>query len=101
MPKRRVEQGQLDKWRELDAAEILQRLAEHAKSDSTFVPLKNQKSTRWHATVEGREYEILCTGPKFWDTRAEKGGGGAVDLVMHLSNVDFRTATEMLRTRGI
>ena len=101
MARRRVDQAQLNKWRELDAAEVLLKLAGYAKRDSTFAPIKNQSTTRWHATVEGREYEILCTGPKFWDTRVEKGGGGAVDLVMHLSTVDFRTATRMLRAKGI
>ena len=101
MARRRVDQAQLQRWRELDAAEVLLSLAEYAKRDSTFIPVRNQMTSRWHATVEGRNFEMLCTGPKFWDTRAEKGGGGAVDLVMHLSNVDFRTATGILRAKGI
>jgi hypothetical protein len=101
MKKKKVGETELKRWRNLHAAEVLVQLAEYAKRDSTFVPIKNSLSTRWHANVKGYDFEILCTGPKFWDTRSEKGGGGAVDLVMHMCNVDFRAASGILRLKGI
>jgi hypothetical protein len=43
---------------------------------------------KWH-TERG---PLSVTGPKFMDWRRGRGGGGAIDLVMHLAGVDFRTA---------
>jgi hypothetical protein len=71
-------------------------MADFAKADITFRPLKNSSSSRWHASVGGREFELVLTGPKFWDTRAELGGGGAIDLVMHLTGLKFKDAVRQL-----
>ena len=35
---------------------------------------------------------LSVTGPKFTNWHRDQGGGGAIDLVMHLAGVDFRTA---------
>ena len=35
---------------------------------------------------------LSVTGPKFTNWLRDQGGGGAIDLVMHLAGVDFRTA---------
>lgn len=56
---------------------------------------------RWHATAAGRGFELLLCGPKFFDTRARTGGGGAVDLAMHLWATNFRGAVSLLRQRRI
>ncbi len=93
----RVDAEELRRWRDLDAALSLSSLALHAKADPTFVPIKVERTTRWHVNVAGRDFELLLTGPKFFDTRAEKGGGGAVDMAMHLFRLDFKAATELLR----
>lgn len=93
----RVDAEELRRWRGLDAATALSALADHAKPDPSFTPIKTKSTSRWHATAAGREFELLLTGPKFFDTRAEKGGGGAVDLAMHLFCLDFKAATELLR----
>lgn len=87
----------LAKWRALDAAEVLVALADHAKCDQTFVPVKQANSTRWHASIGGAEFELVLTGPKFWDTRANVGGGGAVDLAVHLVGGDFKKAVAKLK----
>ena len=49
----------------------------------------------------GSDWELLLSGPKWFDTRASKGGGGAVDLVMHLWGVPFKKAAEMLKMSGL
>jgi hypothetical protein len=72
-------------------------LCDHAKLDATFHPIHIKETTRWHARVGEQVFELLCTGPKFFDTRANRGGGGAVDLVMHLRGVDFKGAVQLLR----
>jgi len=43
---------------------------------------------KWH-TEQG---PLSVTGPKFMNWHAGRGGGRAIDLVMHLAGVDFRTA---------
>lgn len=83
------------------ASRILAALADHAKKDVSFVPVKDGGTERWHATVRGKEFELLLTGAKFFDTRAEKGGGGAVDLACHLFGTDFRGAVAFLRQKGL
>jgi hypothetical protein len=93
----RVDSDEVERWRKLNAAVVLAALAVHAKRDPAFEPIKDHATTRWHANVGGRDFELLLTGAKFFDTRAERGGGGAIDLAMHLLNVDFRRAADLLR----
>lgn len=92
-----VDNSALERWRALDAVFVLEVLADHAKADVTYVPQRQNTSTRWHARCDGREFELLLTGPKFWDTRSQAGGGGAVDLVMHLKACSFKQAVAWLR----
>jgi hypothetical protein len=47
---------------------------------------------KWH-TEQG---PLSVTGAKFTNWHQDQGGGGAIDLVMHLVGVDFRTALEWL-----
>jgi hypothetical protein len=47
---------------------------------------------KWH-TEQG---PLSVTGAKFMSWRRGQGGGGAIDLVMHLAQVDFRAAVEWL-----
>lgn len=97
----RADSEELGRWRSMEVAKVLVALADHAKRDPTFMPIKDRGTTRWHATVQGREFELLLTGSKFWDTRSEIGGGGAVDLSMHLFRSDFKTAIGTLRKKGL
>lgn len=101
MPRRAVDNLELERWRQLPAADVLRGLADHAKQDRDFHPRESRLSTRWHASIAGQDFELLCTGPKFLDTRANKGGGGAVDLAMHLFSLGFKQAVAVLRNRGI
>ena len=64
------------RWREMESIHVLRRLADHIKEDPSFHPRSSHRTTRWHVYVVGRDWEFLCTGPKFWDVRMERGGGG-------------------------
>lgn len=101
MTRRSVDNFELERWRLLDAAVTVVALSDYAKLDQDYQPRKDQRSTRWHVTVGGREYEVLCTGPRFLDTRSSKGGGGAVDLAMHLLCIDFKSAVQVLREKAV
>ena len=50
---------------------------------------------KWHS--EG--HIINITGSKFYDWKTLKGGGGAIDLVMHLNQCDFKQAVTWLHDR--
>lgn len=75
---------------------IIVAVAIDAKPDPSFRPRLDVMTTRWHVTGEGGQFEILLTGARFWDSRDRKGGGGAVDLVMHLDGAPFKTAVRKL-----
>ena len=89
------------RWREMESIHVLRLLADHIKEDPSFHPRSSHRTTSWHVYVEGRDWEFLCTGPKFWDVRVERGGGGAIDLVMHLYTIKFKAATTLLKERGV
>ncbi|MCP3725440.1 hypothetical protein M3I53_20325 [Paraburkholderia sp. CNPSo 3272] len=96
-----VDKSLLSHWREVPAVDVLTALADHAKRDVSYIALKSPLSSRWHARYGSREFELLLTGPKFWDTRERKGGGGALDLAMHLAQVNFSEAVRLLQSHGL
>jgi hypothetical protein len=71
-------------------------LAFQAKADSSYRPTKDLSSRRWHITSAGGDFELLTTGLKWYDTRACRGGGGAIDLTMHLLGISFVEAVKFL-----
>jgi hypothetical protein len=66
------------------------------KADTTFVPAKDARTRRWNVCTERGDYEILTTGGKWYDTRAKIGGGGAIDLTMHVLGLSFVDAVKRL-----
>jgi hypothetical protein len=87
----------LERWRQIDASAVLERLGCYSKPDMSFEPIRARGTQRFHVNADGIEFELLLAGPKFFDTRAKRGGGGAVDLVMHLYGLDFKGAVSRLR----
>jgi hypothetical protein len=101
MGRQAVDNLTLERWRSTDAVVVLGALSRHMKQDLSYTPRTDRRTSRWHINVAGRDLEILCDGPKFFDTRAGSGGGGALDLVMHLFRLDFRGATKLLREKQL
>lgn len=95
-----VDKSETERLRALEAQRTLQLLAEHVKVDKDFQPTESMSTKRVHVFAAGADWEFLVNGPKFYDTRAHLGGGGAIDLVMHLWKVPFRQAIVMLREAG-
>ena len=83
----------------MPSEDALALLAIHCKPDPTYVPVKDPRSRRWQARTPCGEFELLTTGPKWWDTRVKKGGGGAIDLAMHLLQISFVDAVKVLTER--
>lgn len=86
----------LTRLRELPAEDAVKLLALHVKADPSYLPLKSNKSRRWHLRTTRGEFEILTTGLKWYDTRAQRGGGGAIDLAMHVLGLSFVDAVKHL-----
>jgi len=75
---------QLNRFRNIPLSDVM--LAAHAQSDQ-------YDKAKWH-TAKG---VISITGVKFFNWNHEAGGGGAIDLTMHLHDMDFRRAVTWLR----
>jgi hypothetical protein len=67
------------------------------KRDLDFRPLKDMTTIRLNVSIGGSVVELLVNGLKWYDTRAGKGGGGAIDLAMHLFRLDFASAVKRLQ----
>jgi len=80
----------------MDAVEVLDRLADHVKEDRDFVPRRDPRTRRVYVNAAGHDWELLLTGPKWFDAQSASGGGGAVDLAMHLWRLTFKQAVSML-----
>lgn len=97
----RLQFNELQRFRQIPAALALAALATYAKRDRTFIPTKSLTTERWYATVGSYQFELLLNGPKFYDTRTKVGGGGAIDLAIHLHRLSFVDAVGLLRKRGV
>lgn len=86
----------LTQLRLMPACDALALLATYLKPDPTFRPTKDDHSTRWHLSTGRGDFEIVTTGPKWYDTRSKRGGGGAIDLAMYLLGLSFVDAVKFL-----
>jgi len=65
-----------------------------------FRPQKDPRTARLYVTVGSSVIELVVTGVRWYDTRAKRGGGGGgIDLAMHLLRLSFVDAVKRL-SRG-
>ena len=95
-----VNNSELERYRRLDAMRVLRLLAEHIKVDRDFKPTKAKLTRRVYVSAAGMDWEMLVDGPRFFDLRAARGGGGAIDLVMYLWGLPFKSAVAKLKESG-
>ena len=87
----------IDRVRALPLCTVLDKLQEDGlvfwRRDLEFEPVKSGATMRLYvSSPRGAAWELVVTGSKFFDTRMQTGGGGAIDLVRHLLGTDFRAA---------
>lgn len=82
--------------RDLALREALAKLELRVNLDRDFRPTKNALTQRWIVDLPKGTAELLVTGAQWFDTRARVGGGGAIDLAMHLLGMPFITAVRAL-----
>jgi len=86
-----------DDLREISILDAMKLLGLHAKLDRQYKPRNDVQAQRFHVSLEsGEVVELLVTGQKWYDIRAMQGGGGAIDLVMHLYGESFLQAVQRL-----
>ena len=90
----------LTRLRQMPACAALKLLSNHIKPDPMYRPVKDDQSQRWHASTDRGDFEIVTTGPKWYDTRAKRGGGGAIDLAMYLLDMPFVEAVKLLNRKA-
>jgi len=98
--RRRFSAATVNRLRDLQIEIALVAIATMVKADRTFIPTKDARTRRWNVCTERGDYEILTTGRKWYDTRAQIGGGGAIDLTMHLLGLSFVDAVKRLNQVG-
>jgi hypothetical protein len=94
--RRSFDPAALDALRSMTPQQTLDRLGLGWKRDPDFSPTKNPATVRLHVAVGGHVVELLATGVRWYDPRAKKGGGGAIDLAMHLLGLQFVDAVKRL-----
>lgn len=89
----------LESLRALSVQQTLDRLGLYWKADAQFQPVKDSSTVRLHVSLPaGGTFELLATKQKWYDTRTGQGGGGAIDLTIHLFELSFVQAVKKLTT---
>jgi hypothetical protein len=79
---------------------VLHFYCESARLDTGYKAI-DSRSQRWYIRADdGHLNELIFTGSKWFDVRRNKGGGGAIDLYMHLLGSTFQDAVAELRTHA-
>ena len=96
--KKSFNDADLDRLRKVPILDALTQLGLYWKADPDFQPEKNSNTQRLYVSIGSRIVELLITDMKWYDARAKKGGGGSIDLAMHLLSLDFAHAVKALIT---
>lgn len=97
MPPKSFPPELVNRVRNLNLVEVLSSLCTYVTQDKTYEPRRNERSQLYVAEVNGRRFNnLLITEARWFDLDAKKGGGGAIDLTMHLMKVNFVQAVKLL-----
>lgn len=87
--------------RNVPLLKVLANICDYLKEDQSYTPRDpSVGSRRFHVHCSKRDFRLLLTGEKWLDelvdrSAANRGGGGAVDLVMHLKGLNFVQAVKV------
>jgi len=87
--------------RSVPLLKVLAHLSDYIKEDYDYTPLDSSLgSRRFQVHCYKRDYRLILTGEKWLDElvdrgAVDRGGGGAIDLVMHLTAANFVQAVKV------
>ncbi|MFP4897098.1 hypothetical protein [Paraburkholderia sp. EG304] len=94
-------QAEMDAARDVAFPVLLEHLGAYYKLDTHFTPSDaSGHSQRVQVTYEGRDFRFIFTGRKFVNVllpadAVHRGGGGAIDLVHHITGYNFVHAVKV------
>lgn len=92
----------VNRVRKLKLHKVLTELCTYCSQDRTYEPKKNPDSKVFVIEIDGRRFNnLLITGERWFDLDTEKGGGGAIDLIMYLRGISFVQAVKLLSSLEI
>lgn len=86
---------QINQARGVRFSVVLDHLGAYHKTDPDYAALDpTRKSVRVHVGYKGRDFRFIFTGEKWLnellpDGALNRGGGGAIDFVRHISGLGF------------
>lgn len=89
------------KARSVPLLKILSHVCDYLKEDPNYTPRDpSTGSRRFQVNCNKRDFRLILTGEKWLDELVNRGaegrgGGGGVDLVMHLTGVNFVQAVKL------
>lgn len=92
---------QIEGARNVPARAVLEHLGAYVKRDETYKPLDTSRhSVRLQINYLQRDFRLIFTGEKFINELLPKddpnrGGGGAIDLVKHITGMGFLPAVKV------
>lgn len=92
----RMTDEEVTKARAVPLLETLEVLGYYVSKDSAFEPRKTKRTISVFISNDADVRELIITGEKWYDKREQVGGGGAIDLVMHLRKLSFSRAVRLL-----
>lgn len=92
--------------RDVPLLQVLSHVCDYVKEDRDYVPRDTSTGgRRFHVNCAKRDFRLILTGEKWLDEltdrkAANRGGGGAIDLAMHLLGLDFVQAVRICLEAG-
>lgn len=93
---KRFPESLVERVRTIPLQRALEGLGFFVSRDGAFQPRKNARTEAVFVTDSAGVHELILTGEKWFDKLENVGGGGAIDLVMHLKGVSFSKAVRLL-----
>lgn len=88
-------ESDIHRARSVPLLKVLRHICDYLKEDQDYTPRDpSLGGRRFQVNCSKRDFRLLLTGEKWLDElvdrgAANRGGGGAVDLVMHLKGINF------------
>lgn len=100
--RKKFDDATLARLREVRPDRALHAIGLVVRVDQSYVPVKTSSSFRVHVSDDrGGVFELLITDAKWFDQAGGVGGGGAIDVVMHVLRIDFVAAVRRLVAAGL